>query len=312
MGGVSGFKVTNRRLKQTRSFNNEKDAQTYAARGGKQQKEALEYGTTEARDAYLKATPGQQIDLTPTLTSKPPKKGKITPPSDLNARQGGGGGYIGGLTQTFPESVSLEEAVQYHLENKIPFAENVFRPGSDMFFELIREAKDLYANGEYTPADEYEQEVLESDLGEIGIYEGQEVMLDFPFLEEAKHVRKLSKVEADEEKAVKVSIQKEENCCDDCDDLNEEEGSSDPTKGKGIGKPWKEGGGGAVYVRTGDGGVKKVRFSQSGMAKRYRDPGRLKSFMARHNCLGNKDKTSASYWACRYPRFFSNTGQLWW
>jgi len=94
--------------------------------------------------------------------------------------------------------------------------------------------------------------------------------------------------------------------------VNEEEGSSDPTKGKGIGKPWREGGGGAVYVRTGDGGVKKVRFSQSGMAKKYRDPARLKSFMARHNCLGNKDKTSASYWACRYPRFFSNTGQLWW
>jgi len=309
MGGVQGFRVTNRRLKQSRSFNNMKDAEAYAARGGKQQKEALEYGTTETRNAYASMTPGQTVDTTPTLKTKKLPKSKKTPGEDYDARMGGSGGYAVGLTQT--ESVSLEEAVQYHLENQIPFAENIFRPGSDMFFELIREAKNLYANGDYTPADEYEQEVLESDLGETAMYEGMEVLLDFPFLEEEKtpkHVRKLSKDEADEEEAVKTSIQKEEACCDDCDDLNEE----DETGGKGIGKPWREGGGGAVYVRTGDGGVKKVRFSQSGMAKKYRDPGRLKSFMARHNCLGNKDKTSASYWACRYPRFFSNSGQLWW
>jgi hypothetical protein len=87
---------------------------------------------------------------------------------------------------------------------------------------------------------------------------------------------------------------------------------SDPTNGKGIGKPWREGGGGAVYVRTGDGGVKKVRFSQSGMAKKFNDPARVRSFVARHRCLTNKDKTSASYWACRWPRFFSNSGKTWW
>lgn len=301
----------------------------------------------EKPDYYTKLKKVEQVDYLdtrPTIKTKKPAKSKKTPGDMIDARQGGAGGYSIGLTQTeakvpeptgdlkkacwkgytavgmkmkngrkvpncvpVKEEVSLEEAVQYHLENKIPFAENIFRPGSDMFFELIREAKTMYTEGRYAPADEYEQEVLEGDLGEVGIYEGEEVMLDFPFIEEekkeektAKHVRKLSKVEADEEEAVKFSLHKEE------------ESKSDPTKGKGIGKPWKEGGGGAVYVRTGDGGVKKVRFSQSGMAKKYRDPGRLKSFMARHNCLGNKDKTSAAYWACRYPRFFSNSGQLWW
>jgi len=90
------------------------------------------------------------------------------------------------------------------------------------------------------------------------------------------------------------------------------EESSDPTKGKGIGKPWREGGGGAVYVRTGDGGVKKVSFSKSGMTKKFNDPARVRSFVARHRCLTNKDKTSASYWACRWPRFFSNSGKVWW
>jgi hypothetical protein len=90
-----------------------------------------------------------------------------------------------------------------------------------------------------------------------------------------------------------------------------EEGKSDPTDGKGIGKPFRQGGGGAVYVRSGD-GVRKITFSNSGMAKKYNDPARVRSFVARHHCLTNKDKTSRSYWACRWPRYFSNSGQTWW
>jgi hypothetical protein len=172
------------------------------------------------------------------------------------------------------EEVSLEEAVQYHLDNNISITENVFRPGSDMFFKLIGEAKRLYAEGNYTPVDEYEQDLLKSDIGEKAMYEGQEVMLDFPFIEE----------------------------------MNEE----DETGGHGIGKPFRSGGGGAVYVKNEKGNVIKVNFSQSGMKKRYNEPGRVRSFVARHHCLTNKDRTSASYWACRYPRYFSDSGQTWW
>ena len=91
--------------------------------------------------------------------------------------------------------------------------------------------------------------------------------------------------------------------------VNEE---GDPTHGKGIGKPFRSRGGGAVYVRSAKGNVIKVNFSQSGMRKRFNEPARVKSFVARHNCYGNKDKTSASYWACRWPRYFSDTGQQWW
>ena len=142
-----------------------------------------------------------------------------------------------------------------------------------MFFEMISEAKKLYKEGKYTPTDEFELDMLNSDIGEKVIFEGQEVILDYPFEEE----------------------------------LNEE----DKTDGKGIGKPWREGGGGAVYVRDG-GSIRKVSFSKSGMKKRYMDPAATRSFVARHRCLTNKDKTSASYWACRWPRFFSNSGKTWW
>ncbi len=58
--------------------------------------------------------------------------------------------------------------------------------------------------------------------------------------------------------------------------------------------------------------LRKINFSQSGMTKKFNDPAATRSFVARHHCLSNKDKTSRSYWACRWPRFFSNSGKTWW
>lgn len=209
---------------------------------------------------------GSTVKIFNSLKSKVKAK-KGVGPTNYDGRLGINIGLISSPT-------AIGESVKYHLENKISFTENVYRPGSDMFFALINEAKRLYKEGKYVPKDEYELEVLLSNIGEKAIYEGKEVILDFPF------------------------------------DMLDEEGS-DPTKGHGIGKPFRKGGGGAVYVKSGD-SVRLVNFSQSGMSKKYNDPGRLKSFMARHHCLTNKDKTSASYWACRWPRFFSSGGQQWW
>jgi len=249
------------------------------------------------------------------------------------------------------EKPTLSEAVDYHNDNNISLVENIFRPGSDMFFAMILEAKRLYAEGLYEPRDESEQDLLESDIGEIGEYNGEAVLLDFPF-------------ETADELNLNHTNCGTPNCCGDCDQIEEEQileagpglwanirakrerikrGSgermrkpgekgaptrkqiqsakneeveifeeSDPTKGKGIGKPFRSRGGGAVYVKNEKGNVIKVNFSQSGMRKRLNEPARVKSFIARHNCYGNKDRTSASYWACRWPRFFSNTGQQWW
>ena len=376
------------------------------------------------------------VDVTPTLK---PKKTKSKPPSPDRLNM-----TVDGLpiTSVFTREEKLREAVEYHLENKISFTENVFRPGSDMFFEMINEAKRLYAEGQYTPADEWEADMLNSDIGETAIYEGREVILDYPFEEDMEQIDEVFNTvyphtyhgtlrpedpksengpehlytfripgkgnlqhtysvsinrfqgkkgslsfgyhgkkpadfvpvgkhgdrkyfEAGEHEitgegggkassiisTVKSIAQKhakkhglktmvfagssdepsrsklynrivnrmggkEHRSDDDEFDPYREysvpmKEESDPTDGKGIGKPWREGGG-AVYVRTGDGGVKKVRFSQSGMAKKFNDPARVRSFVARHRCLTNKDKTSASYWACRWPRFFSNSGKTWW
>ena len=196
--------------------------------------------------------------------------------------------------------LTLEEAVQYHTENNISFTQNVFRPGSEMFFELIGEAKRLYKEGKYTPADEYEVDLLNSDIGEIAEYEGQTVVLDYPIEEGLEECWKGY--------AQRGMKKKGDKMVPNCVPVSEE---GDPTGGKGIGKPFRQGGGGAVYVRSGD-GIRKITFSNSGMAKKYRDPARVRSFVARHHCLTNKDKTSRSYWACRWPRYFSDSGQTWW
>ena len=245
---------------------------------------------------------------------KKPKNAQITPPTNMDS-------VLQGLPVTsrfnaYEETEqklttlenlaelapTLEEAVQYHLENKISFTENVFRPGSEMFFDMISEAKRLYAEGKYTPADEWEKDMLETDIGEIAEYEGQQVVLDYPIEEGLEECWKGYTQRGMKKKGDKM--------VPNCVPMNEE-GKSDPTDGKGIGKPFRQGGGGAVYVRSGD-GVRKITFSNSGMAKKYNDPARVRSFIARHHCLTNKDKTSRSYWACRWPRYFSNSGQTWW
>lgn len=320
----------------------------------------------------------EEVDTTPTLnTASKKKKSQIVPPNARNAAFDGypvvtSGAYVR------EDTVTLEEAVQYHLENNISFTENAFRPGSEMFFNMINEAKRLYSEGKYTPADEFEIDMLNSNIGEIAEYEGQTVVLDYPIeegLEEAcwsgyaqKGLKKKGDkmvpncVPVSEESDLPVTRHKSPyegaevgeytasfpgspisaqkfakhiiskggsarigvrgqdhyvyhkgagpiSSADWRKSLKED---SDPTEGHGIGKPWRTGGGGSVYVRTGDGGVRKVNFSQSGMKKRFNEPGRVKSFVARHHCLTNKDKTSASYWACRWPRFFSNSGKTWW
>ena len=243
----------------------------------------------------------KKVDLTPTLTTKR-KKGSLAPPNNYNSTLHGlpVSSRFNAYEETEQNLPTLEEAVEYHLENKISFTENIFRPGSEMFFEMLSEAKRLYAEGEYTPTDEYELDMLNSDIGEIAEYEGQTVVLDYPIeegLEEAcwsGYTQKGLKKKGDK-------------MVPNCVPVNEE----DKTDGKGIGKPWREDGGGAVYVRVGD-GVRKISFSKSGMAKKYMDPAATRSFVARHRCLTNKDKTSRSYWACRWPRFFSKSGKIWW
>ena len=83
--------------------------------------------------------------------------------------------------KTFKE---FSTGLKFHLENKIPLAETVYRYGSKSHFDLINEARELQ---EVLDLSETDKEILATDIGTFGIYEGVEVPLDFPMLNEAQY-----------------------------------------------------------------------------------------------------------------------------
>lgn len=80
------------------------------------------------------------------------------------------------------------EAIRFHLENDIPFLENIFRMGSEGFFEFFIEAKELYQEGKLEHLNESDIEILNTDIGDFAEFEGEEVPLDLPMSEEEKDV----------------------------------------------------------------------------------------------------------------------------
>jgi len=71
-----------------------------------------------------------------------------------------------------------------------------------------------------------------------------------------------------------------------------------------------------VYVKNPKTGrVKKISWGDTtGLSVKAKDPGRVKSFVARHKCKQANDKTTARYWSCRTPRYKSLgvKGGQWW
>lgn len=169
------------------------------------------------------------------------------------------------------------DGLKYHLENNIPLTENIYRPHSESFFDLINEVRELYFDGEIT-LNEEEVELIETDLGEkVRLSNGMEVYLDLPLSEEF---------------------------------INEAEYNGKKVE---IGKPRRNTGGGKKYVvyvkNPSTGRVKKISFGDvhGGLTAKVSNPKARKSFAARHQCDKKKDRMKAGYWACRLNRF----GHLW-
>jgi len=78
----------------------------------------------------------------------------------------------------------LSENLQYHVNNKLPLTENTFRYGSKSFLNLWAEARKLYSRGLLEVYGSDKEIILETNLGEFGIFEGQKVPLDLPMIEE--------------------------------------------------------------------------------------------------------------------------------
>lgn len=179
---------------------------------------------------------------------------------------------------------NIHEGVAFHIDREIPFYSNIYRYGSDAFYENIREARKLWRENTIEVCEE-DREILASDAGTFAMFRGKMVPLDVPF-----------------EDSFEQSLEK----------LSAKKKKKDPP----IGKP-KRGGSKKfyVYVRC-KGKVKKISFGSPNMPLRVSEPDRRRSFVARHKCKEKKDRCTAGYWSCRIGRYPNLTGAkkkyTWW
>ena len=170
------------------------------------------------------------------------------------------------------EPVFISEGMFYHVENNLPLNESIYRPQSMMFLKLFIEARNLYDTKRLVLCEADQYYFDNTDIGTFGEYNGIKVPLDLPLTEEF---------------------------------LTEalEEEKKDPP----IGKP-KRGGSKKFYVYVRNPKTKKVKKVSFGMAggglrAKLNNSKARSAFSKRHNCPQKKDKTKASYWSCRLPRY---------
>jgi hypothetical protein len=171
----------------------------------------------------------------------------------------------------------ISENLLYHIKNGKPITENTFRYGSTAFINLWKEARTLYSRNILNVGEEDEHILLETHLGEYGMFEGERVPLDLLMLEE--------------------------------EDVIEE--AKYQGKEVALGKP-KRGGSKKFYVYVMNPKTKKVKKvsfgGTTGLTAKINDSEARTNFAKRHNCAEKKDKTKPGYWACRLPRYASLLG----
>jgi hypothetical protein len=120
---------------------------------------------------------------------------------------------------------------------------------------------------------EEDEEIVLSDIGRIGLYEGKMVYLDAPIEDEVEDLNEAKY------KGRTVTLNK-------------------PMQGDV--KKFK------VFVKNEKGNVIKVNFGFGGTSAKGKvmrikksNPERRKNFRARHNCDNPGPKTKARYWSCR-------------
>lgn len=240
------------------------------------------------------------------------------------------------LNESIAPREILSEGLKYHIDNKKPLTEHVYRAGSSNYFNLWAEARTLYTRGILEFYGDDLAILTETNLGEFAIFEGKKVPLDFIMEEEVVDeitlnsfgVKDLIKRVFNDPKLLDFlsfsnfkdflafiksgSLDDYYEVMDDvkkydqqlAEELNEAK-SKPKKKNPPIGKPHR-GGSKKFYVYVRDPKtkrIKKVSFGAQGMSAKINNPKARQAFSKRHNCPQKNDKTKASYWSCRLPRY---------
>jgi hypothetical protein len=90
------------------------------------------------------------------------------------------------LNESLKAKVIMTEDMRHHVKNKLPITENTFRYGSESFLNLWAEARYLYSRNAIHVNDDDKHIILETNLGEYGLYNGKKVPLDMIMEEEER------------------------------------------------------------------------------------------------------------------------------
>ena len=227
------------------------------------------------------------------------------------------------------EGINASPGLEFHQTHKKPLSECVFRIGSDAYVEFFAEARELFNEGALK-LNELDRDLIKrTDVGEYGLFEGKNVPLDVPFINEREDALGIY----DDGKGNSAAIEWTPNgylatvegeydfqigpakTVEELIKMLAAEGFTNKIfeaqfKGKDvpIGKP-KRGGSKAYYVYVKDGDkVKKVSFGSGGLRAKINNPKARRAFAARHKCSQKNDRTKASYWSCRLPRYAKALG----
>jgi hypothetical protein len=89
-------------------------------------------------------------------------------------------------TQKIIFGKTISEGLAFHIDNDIPIRDNVYRVGTDRYFSLVNESRELWKAGKLN-LDQEDVDIMESDLGTFGKFAGHDVPLDFPMMIEEEN-----------------------------------------------------------------------------------------------------------------------------
>jgi hypothetical protein len=222
------------------------------------------------------------------------------------------------------ENIKTSSNLKYHLNKKLPLTENIFRYGSDAQLELFKEARQLYDKGLLYLNSKDKWLIENTDIGEYGEYEGKLVPLDIPMIEEGIEGEDKDKVMSIINKLISTNKLTDKDAINNLMNyINHPQSSlngflsiiqtlNESKDNKPLNKPMRDSSGGKAYkVYVKDPKTKKVktvRFGSGGLKAKINNPKARQAFAKRHNCANKKDKTKASYWSCRLPRYAQALG----
>ena len=173
------------------------DADLWKQHKGKSE-EVEEGFKKDKKQPNLKLATGKSAVLAKDRLAKSDKKEKIAAEVEEDPREIGTDAYREVRQQMTPGQEVKKFSFKEHLDCGTPnccnecetsslIESNVYRVGSEKYYEFFQEKRDAYNIGVYNPVG-FDKELMEGDLGKYDMYQGEHVPLDCPMISEEKDV----------------------------------------------------------------------------------------------------------------------------